>query len=113
MCNAQWMFLRAQNKATPVNPRAQFWIDFSVQLTHFQDAGDEIILMLDANSDFEDAQFRCMATLHNLIDLHFNFHSLNQPPEFYGFGRERLTSYLVFLRYLRQSQGGGGHDNIV
>jgi len=36
----QWWFPRAQNKATPVNPRAQFWIDLSVQITHFQDAGD-------------------------------------------------------------------------
>ena len=62
----QWRFLRAQNKATPVNPRAQFWIDLSAQLTHCQDAADKIILMLDANSDFEDAQFLHMVTLHNL-----------------------------------------------
>ena len=105
-CMQQWRFLRAQNKATPVNPRAQFLIPLSVQLTHFQDTGDEIILMLDANSDFEDAQFLRMVTLHNLIDLHSNFHSLNQPPKSHRQGKKKIDSIFGSFAVSQAVTGG-------
>ena len=53
----QWRFLKTQ-QVDPVNPRAQFWQDLSAKMQQFQEEGDEIILMLDANSDFYDVQFQ-------------------------------------------------------
>ncbi len=48
-----------------------------------QEEGDEIILMLDANSDFDDVRFLQMVTKHKLLDLHSNLTSLTPPPESY------------------------------
>jgi len=65
----QWRFLKTQ-QVDPVNPRAQFWLYLSAKVQQFQEEGDEIILMLDANSDFDDVQFLLMVTKRDLLYLH-------------------------------------------
>jgi len=53
--------------------------------------------MLDAKSDFEDAQFLRMVTLHTLIDLHSHFHSVNQPPASYRCGKKKIEFILLWV----------------
>ena len=93
----------------PVNPRVQFWQDLSAKMQQFQEEGHEIILMLDANSDFDDVQFLQMIIKHNLLDLHLNLTSLTPPPESYRRGKKVRLHPWVFGYFPGSSKGWWDH----
>ena len=63
--------LRSQESIATINHRLQFWQELSDQITHFQEeGGDDRILMLDSNSDFEDAGSVHLVCGHGLVDLY-------------------------------------------
>ena len=105
----QWRFLKIQ-QVDPVNPRAQFWQDLSAKMQQFQEEGDEIILMLDANSDFDDVQFLQMVTKHKLLDLHSNLNSLTPPPESYRREKKKIDFILGSLVSFQAVVRGGIMD---
>jgi len=102
----QWSFLNTQ-QVDPVNPRVQFWQDLSAKMQQFQEEGDKIILMVDANSDFDDVQFLQMDTKHKLLDLHSNLTSLTPPPESYG-RRKKKINFILGLLAISQAVVRGG-----
>ena len=79
-------------------------------MQQFQEEGHEIILMLDANSDFDDVQFLQMIIKHNLLDLHLNLTSLTPPPESYRRGKKKIDFILGSLAISQAVVRGGIMD---
>jgi len=76
-------------------------------MQQFQEEGDKIILMVDANSDFDDVQFLQMVTKHKLLDLHSILTSLTPPPESYG-RRKKKINFILGLLAISQAVVRGG-----
>lgn len=83
----QWRILKQKSK-DPANPRKAFWQDLSAKLSIFQSNGDEIFLMLNANSDSEDEDIIELTSYHGLLDLHTHIRN-SAPPGIYRRGERK------------------------
>jgi hypothetical protein len=52
------------------DPRALFWVDLTTFINDAQATNSDIILMMDANADFQDAAFHQFLSDCSLTDLH-------------------------------------------
>ena len=90
----QWRILKQRSK-DPANPRKAFWQDLSAKLSIFQSNGDEIFLMLNANSDSEDEDIIELTSYHGLFDLHTHIRD-SAPPEIYRRARGKKKIDFMF-----------------
>ena len=75
------------------NPRQQFGKALRQQIQFLEANRDELILMLDANADFDDEEFFNIVSLTQMVDLHEGLHT-NKMPSTYNRGNRKLDYIL-------------------
>lgn len=80
----QWRKLQSLHHDN-CNPRQHFWDDFQEKIHLFQNQGDEIIVMVDANADYDDKGFSMFVPGCHMVDLHKDLYT-TAPPATYTSG---------------------------
>jgi hypothetical protein len=101
----QWRLLRANGVQSP-KPRQQMLDDLFAFASTYKTAGHEIIIMIDANSPYDDAAVEKFLDDLNLHDLMAPFLQETPPPT-YQRGRHKIDHILGTAGVLTATIGAG------